>query len=377
MYAAMGLALLTKGPVGVLVPAAGIAAYLGLAGGWRRVAREARPLAGTALVLAIAAPWYGAMLWEHGADYAARARGETLGRVFRTVTGPGGTVLFYVPVLLLGFFPWSAFLPGALASAVREARAGRLAERGAAAAVFAAAWVLAILVLFSLFRSRLPHYVAPLVPAAALLVAAAWPSRVPTLARALLGALGLVVGGTLLALPAMEATITRLLAAAYPADPGAGLSGGVPVMGALALAMGAAALVRDGERLFSLLAVLSALFIAVGLHVVLPAFSAEFVAPAGRLVAGIAPALRPCDDLAAVGPYRPSLVFYARRPVQFVDLRHPDRLAALAAARGRLFVVAPRAAIPALPGPLAALPELDARGGYVVLASPPTDRACR
>ncbi|MGH7263738.1 MAG: hypothetical protein ACREMB_02640, partial [Candidatus Rokuibacteriota bacterium] len=337
----------------------------------------ARPLAGAALVLGIAAPWYAAMLWEHGADYAARARGETLGRVFRTVTGPGGTLLFYVPVLLIGFFPWSAFLPGALATSIREARAGRLAERGAAAAVFAAVWVLSVLVVFSLFRSRLPHYIAPLFPPAALLVAAAWPSRVPGLARALLGGLGLVIGGALLVLSSMDATITRLLAAAYPAEPGAALSGGVPVMGALALAMGAAALVRDGARLFSLLAVLTALFVVVGLHVVLPAFSADFVAPVGHLVAGVAPALGPCDHLAAVGPYRPSLVFYARRPVTFVDLRHPDRLTALAARPGRLFLVAPRAAIARLPGPLAALPEVGARGGYVVLASPPMDGACR
>ena len=103
-WIAAGLAALAKGPVGLLVPLGGVLLYLLLAGGLRQAWREAWPLRGLALFLLVAAPWYAAMFWIHGWDYAARARGETIGRVVRPVTGPGGTFL-YVPVLLLGFFP--------------------------------------------------------------------------------------------------------------------------------------------------------------------------------------------------------------------------------------------------------------------------------
>ena len=376
MYGAMALATLTKGPVGLLVPAAAIAAYLALAGGWRRVAREAALPWGLALFLLVAGPWYGAMLWRHGDQYLARAQGETLGRVFRAVTGPGGTVLFYAPVVLVGLFPWSALLPGALLHALRGARRQAAASRADAACVFAAAWILAVLVLFSLFQTRLPHYVAPLFPAAALLLAARWPVTVPTPARVLLAVLGLLCGGALIAAAALGPTLARLLAPAYPSAPDASLPAGVAVLGLLALAAGAAGCLRDGARLFVALSVVATLLLAWGLHAVLPVFDARFVAPAGQLARAAAAAARPCDEVVAIEPYRPSLAWYAGRPVTFVGVRDASRLAELAARPGRLFVLTPRGRLAELPAAVAALSPLASRGGYVLLASATGGEPC-
>jgi 4-amino-4-deoxy-L-arabinose transferase-like glycosyltransferase len=370
-YAALALGTLAKGPVGVLVPLVGILGYLAVAGGGRRALREARPGRGVLLFLAIAGPWYAAMVWLHGGDYLARAQGETVGRVFRTVTGPGGTVLFYLPVVLVALFPWSAFLPDALVRTLRGARARAAGSRAGAAAVFAAVWVVGVLVVFSLFQSRLPHYVAPLVPAAALLVAAAWPARPPGLSRALLAALGLVLGGALLAAVALGPTVGRLVALAYPAEPDTALPGSLAAVGVGALALGATAALSDGARLFRALAVLTAVWLALGLHVAWPAFDARFVAPAAHLARAVARLARSCDTLAVLGPYRPSLVFYARRPVVFVGRRATGRLAELAARPGRLLVLTPAALRPELPPPIDAWPPLAQRGGYVLVAGPP------
>jgi 4-amino-4-deoxy-L-arabinose transferase-like glycosyltransferase len=375
LWAAMALATLTKGPVGVLVPAAGIALYVTLAGGWRRLGRESGAWWGVPLFLAIAGPWYAAMFWEHGATYLARAEGETLGRVFRTVTGPGGTVLFYVPVLLLGFFPWGALLPAALATALRRPRTRAADGRAGAIAVFAAAWIVAVLVTFSIFQSRLPHYIAPLFPMAALLLAAAWPARVPALTRGLLAGLGLVVTTGLAVAFALGDTVGRLLAPAYPADAGAGLPWSFLLLAALALGTAAAATLTDGRRLFVALAVLTTAFLAAGLHLVWPAFDARFVAPAGELVRRVRAGVRPCDELVVLGPYRPSLVLYAERRVTFVGRREHERLDALAAGPRRLVVVTPAALTGASPA-LAPLAVLDRRGGYVALASAPAPGDC-
>ena len=76
----------------MIVPVVGIAAYLAVAGRVRQALREAEVGWGVLLFVAVAGPWYAAMVWIHGPDYLARARGETLGRVFRAVTGPGGGV---------------------------------------------------------------------------------------------------------------------------------------------------------------------------------------------------------------------------------------------------------------------------------------------
>jgi len=376
MYAAIALGTLTKGPVGILVPVVAIGTYLALAGGARRALREARPVWGLALLLAIAGPWYAAILWEHGPAYVVRARGETLGRVFRTVTGPGGTVLFYLPVVLVGFFPWSAFLPGALVTVLRGARARATANRTGATLVFAAASVVSVLVAFSLFQSRLPHYVAPLFPAAALLVAATWPSRVPVTARGLLAGLGLLLGGALVGAWAWGPTVVRLLARAYPSAPGTRLPLAVALVGGLVLVIATTARLRDGARLFQALGLFTTLLFGLGLHVGLPAVDAAFVASPSRLVARIAPTMRPCDEIVAFGPYRPSLLFYARRPVTFVDARDPARSTALRAPAGRLFVLAPTAIEDQLPPAAAQLARLDADGGYVILASPASDGPC-
>jgi hypothetical protein len=230
-------------------------------------------------------------------------------------------------------------------------------------------------VFFSLIQSRLPHYVAPAFPAAALLLAVAWPARVPALARILLAALGALLGAALIAAWWAGPVAARLLAPAYPAAPGVVLPASVAVVGIVALALGAVATVGDGRRALAVLAILTGLMLAAGLHVALPAFSADFVAPPGEILRRHAPAMRPCDALVSFGPYRPSFLFYARRPLAFVDPRDPAPLDRLAARAARVLVLTPRALRDRLPPGLAALPALDTRGGYTLLA-PPANAPC-
>jgi 4-amino-4-deoxy-L-arabinose transferase-like glycosyltransferase len=381
-WVAAGLAALTKGPVGFLLPLAGVLGYLGIAGGLRQAWREAWPLRGLALLLLVALPWYVAMFWLHGWDYAARARGETLGRVLRPVTGPGGTALFYLPVLLVGFFPWSAFLPEAVRAGLHQARVRARQSPREAVSAFAAAWLVAGLVLFSLVQTRLPHYVLPLFPPAALLVATSWPAHPSRLSRILLAGTGIALGAVLAGAWLASGQVVRLLAPAYPAAAGATLPASALVVAALTAGAGGGALVRDGQRLFRMLAVLATVVLAIGFQTTLPAFSAEFVAPAGLLAARAARTARACDTLAAVGPYRPSLLFYARRPVTFIsgrnsgDRRDDARLAELAARPGRLFVIVPAALVRALPAVVGTLPVVETRGGYVLLASDAAATGC-
>src|SRR2546426_2038604 len=152
-YIGMALATLTKGPVGVLVPLLAVIPYLLLTGRWREVARECRLLPGTAVFLLIPPPWYAPIVLLHGAGYAESARGDTLTRFFSVIGGHGGTILFYIPLLLLRFFPWSGVFPSALVEALRE-RQGP--PRGVGNPV--AGWVLGVVIFFSPFPPPLsPH----------------------------------------------------------------------------------------------------------------------------------------------------------------------------------------------------------------------------
>ena len=124
-YAAMGIATLAKGPVGFLVPLIVIALYLSLTKQWRPFWQEGRPLSGTALTILIALPWYAGMWWLHGSDYTDSAQANTVGRFLKPMEGHNFGFLFYVPVLLLGFFPWSGWLLFAWPQTYKSWRASR------------------------------------------------------------------------------------------------------------------------------------------------------------------------------------------------------------------------------------------------------------
>src|SRR5262245_31628716 len=180
-YGALGATLVIAGPLPALWPLGGLALYLRLArpaGGWRMV----RPLAGLAIVIGFALPWYGAMLGIHGEGFAARAP------FFPYGTQPRGAWYAGVPLalgfLVVGGFPWSALLPGAALHAAtwwrrarrRDAAVPVLApdpvvreRREEGAAHFFIACLAAALVPIAIYPSPPLSAVLPALPAAALL----------------------------------------------------------------------------------------------------------------------------------------------------------------------------------------------------------------
>ena len=187
-YIGMALATLTKGPIGFFDSDAGRGLYLWLTRSWPLFRRRGHLIPGLILFVALALPWYLMMLNIHGQRYTTSAQGDTIGRFFGAMEGHGGTLLFYIPVFLLGFFPERAWLPFAWHQSYRSWREAR--RTGALLPVsrprlrptptprdalewFAAAWVLGIH-LFSLSSTRLPHYIGPLFPGAAILAACYW-----------------------------------------------------------------------------------------------------------------------------------------------------------------------------------------------------------
>ncbi|MCI0356382.1 MAG: glycosyltransferase family 39 protein, partial [Acidobacteria bacterium] len=114
--ATMGLAVLAKGPVGLLLPAAAIGLFLL----WERRLRDLlspRLLFGLMLFAAITLPWYILVgvetKWRFFWD---RATGQgfflkhNLGRFMRPLERHGGPFVYHPLAFLAGFAPWSAFL---------------------------------------------------------------------------------------------------------------------------------------------------------------------------------------------------------------------------------------------------------------------------
>lgn len=119
-------------------------------------------------------PWATA-LWHAAGPHAFEelVGHYTVGRYLGTIENQGGPLWYYVPVIVLGFFPWFAFLVPATYAGWREARS----EPAGSLARLALVWALVPFLFFSLAKTKLPNYIALELPAFAILVAL-WFDRV-------------------------------------------------------------------------------------------------------------------------------------------------------------------------------------------------------
>lgn len=171
MFAAAGLATITKGPVGFILPLFIILVYAALQRKFSEMRRLAWP-PGILLFLAVSLPWFIAVSVRNP-DFPRYAFWDE--SVLRFTTGHahrGGSLFYYLPVFLVGFLPWSFPLLFAGINHIRGWK--RLREPDAAPRAFLLAWALATFAFFSISHSKLPAYFLPAVPALALLLADIW-----------------------------------------------------------------------------------------------------------------------------------------------------------------------------------------------------------
>jgi len=169
MFAAVAAAVLTKGPIGAVLPALTIAGFLIPRGETRR-AKEIPWIRGVLVFGAIVAPWYVAVSIANPEFPRYFLVHEHLERFATTVHRHRGAWWYYFAVLAAGLMPWSLMLPAHLVR--HRARHTHVAATlRAEAPAFLWAWLAPGFVLFTLSQSKLAFYVLPLLPAAALLLA--------------------------------------------------------------------------------------------------------------------------------------------------------------------------------------------------------------
>ncbi len=322
MYAAVGLGVLTKGPVAAALPALVFALYLAVHGELRRV-REMLIPAGLVVVLAIVLPWYVALYHRYGWTYITSFfLGENVARYTDGVgveTRRG--ILFYLPVVFSDAFPWSLALFGAAAAwwADRRQLAARAggghgdAVRAQRVRTLLWLWVLGIVGFFSFSAAKQDLYIFPIVPIVAALAgvlmarsrADGTPER-PTALRLTAGAIGLLLAVAGLGILYIFQTAGTVYALA-----GAQLVGVAAAAGGM-VAMGLAAAKRARAALMAVLLALVTLNWVFVLQV-LPSF--ERYKPVPRLSAVIQQRLQPGDLVAHYNVALPSMVFYLRRHI--------------------------------------------------------------
>jgi len=162
------LAFLTKGPVGILIP---IMALLPLILyrvliGKEKISLPIPLMIGVFLVVAVP-PFLLAEMRNPGYCYQFFWK-ENVVRYLSPVFRRQAPFYYYLVVTLLGFMPWTLFLPRLIR------KLGNLWRLFPHRTIFLLSWILLPTLFFSLSKAKMPHYILPLFPAWALILAGAW-----------------------------------------------------------------------------------------------------------------------------------------------------------------------------------------------------------
>src|SRR5580704_18157231 len=304
-WTALAVGILLKGPLILMV--VGLAVLL-LVGIDRRAdwLMGLKPLIGVLWLAALVLPWFIAIIGRADDAFLAESVGhDLLPKLYSNQEGHGAPPGSYFVLFWLMFFPGS-MLAGLATPAVWAARR----EPGAK---FLLAWLVPSWIVLEVVVTKLPHYVLPLYPAIAILIAGIMEARMlsrnrwltPGLAWWFIFPLLLGIAGVVCLIAIVHQF--GLLAWVF--------GGGAMVMGSIAWRLYEA----DGAEQSLLRGVAAAVLLAFALfEVVVPALEPLFPSPVlARLLrdSGCPPQV----VAASVGYHEPSLVFLAGTPTRLTD----------------------------------------------------------
>lgn len=164
-YLLVGLAVLTKGPVGFLVPALALLALRLHFHGWRRLPPW-HLLWGLGIVIIMTAVWLvPASALEGWGFFWRMLVTQNLGRTVNAWRH-AEPLTYYLVNFPLDTLPWIVWLPGAFVAAWRCEGSQRSAARSLLS------WFVAAFLMFSLLSGKRARYLLPLYPAVAILIGA-------------------------------------------------------------------------------------------------------------------------------------------------------------------------------------------------------------
>lgn len=165
-YVSMALAVLTKGPIGVLLPALVMLLVILLQRNWTEL-KEMYLLTGVLLFAIVALPWYAAMYTLHGMEFINNFFGvHNYLRATVSEHPKDNVSYYYLAVFLLSMLPWSALAIKALVHGYKELR-----SRKSPLLLFLFLWIAAYLGFYSLMATKYLTYTFPILFPVAILTA--------------------------------------------------------------------------------------------------------------------------------------------------------------------------------------------------------------
>lgn len=160
---AAACAVLTKGLIGIVFPFLIVITWIAFLGEWRLLLNLYLPSC-AAIFFLIAAPWHLWVGYRNPEFFYFYFIKQHFLRYTSMKIGHYQPAWFFLPTLVIGFFPWIVFVPQALLKSWRERRTNQLD-------LFFLIWALLIFVFFSFSKSKLIPYILPVFPPLAILTA--------------------------------------------------------------------------------------------------------------------------------------------------------------------------------------------------------------
>ncbi len=305
-WAALALAVLSKGLIGIVLPGATLIIYSLIQRDWT-LWKRLHLLSGLALFAAISAPWFIAVTLANPEFFGFFFIYEHFGRFLDTHHGRYQPWWYFAPAILIGVLPWLTLLLDTLARAWTQGHADKNAFQ---ASRFLLVWIAVIYLFFTLSNSKLPFYILPIFPALALLMG----QRLAQINRNTLYWHG--VSGVLLALAGL-ALVPWVAQSGNSKTPQALFAAYAPWISAAAIVWLLGTLVglylfqresvRRGITVIALSSLTSAQLLLSGFETLSPSYSAY------RIAEQVTPYLKHGNPFYSVNMYDQTLPFYLKR----------------------------------------------------------------
>ncbi|MGA8306831.1 MAG: phospholipid carrier-dependent glycosyltransferase [Candidatus Acidiferrales bacterium] len=163
----LGLAVLAKGPAGVVLAAGAIGIWALATSRWRDALRLTHPLA-IAVFCLVVLPWYVLCALRNPDFLHIFIFQHNFERYLTPMFQHRQPFWYFVPILLLGLLPWTACLWPAFEEGLQLWRQNSWSR---SPGFFFACWAIFPFLFFSFSQSKLPGYILPAIPALSLLIA--------------------------------------------------------------------------------------------------------------------------------------------------------------------------------------------------------------
>lgn len=166
-FAAAACAVLTKGLIGIVFPICIVGIWLLVMNEWRLLKQLYLP-SSICIFLLITLPWHILVSLRHPEFFYFYFIEQHFLRYSTLEIGHYQPIWFFIPILMIGFFPWIVFLPQAIVANLPNAWQKRHEYTNE---IFLLIWAIFVFAFFSFSKSKLIPYILPMIPPLAILTA--------------------------------------------------------------------------------------------------------------------------------------------------------------------------------------------------------------